>query len=341
MLLQILVPQYKETDEVIKPLLDSIKMQQNIDFNDIGVIITNDGSNVFLSEEIIRSYPFNIQYFKNEHKGVSATRNFCLDKATADYVMFCDADDLFMNSLGLQLVMNSMKKESLDFINSSFMEEIKTPNGMAYVTRQQDIIFVHGKIYNRKFLNYEKIRWGDELFIHEDSYFNALAVALARNKKYCETPFYLWHWNDQSVSRTDKYYVINTYDCLLKSATKLSRELLERGKKEEAAEMFCLNLFQTYYIMSGVFFDLPDTKDTIEKLKPLAANFYKEFNESLKTLQPAQIFNIRDNARKAAVERGWYKERFIFNDWLAWLFTNSKTQAAETKDELSHTVGAK
>ena len=172
MLLQILVPQYKETDEVIKPLLDSIKMQQNVDFNDIGVIITNDGSDIFLSEELIRSYPFNIQYFKNEHKGVSATRNFCLDKATANYVMFCDADDLFMNSLGLQLVMNSMRKESLDVITSTFMEELKTDKGMVYIDRQQDSVFVHGKIYNRNFLNYEKIRWGDDLLIHEDSYFN-------------------------------------------------------------------------------------------------------------------------------------------------------------------------
>ena len=31
MKLQILIPQYKETEEVIKPLLDSIEIQQNID----------------------------------------------------------------------------------------------------------------------------------------------------------------------------------------------------------------------------------------------------------------------------------------------------------------------
>ena len=42
--LEILVPQYKETDDVVKPLLDSIAIQQNVDFDDIGVIICNDGS---------------------------------------------------------------------------------------------------------------------------------------------------------------------------------------------------------------------------------------------------------------------------------------------------------
>ena len=39
MKLQILVPQYKETDEMVKPLLDSIAIQQAVDFNEIGIII--------------------------------------------------------------------------------------------------------------------------------------------------------------------------------------------------------------------------------------------------------------------------------------------------------------
>ena len=57
--LQILVPQYNETDEVIKPLLDSIEVQQNVDLqNDVGVIIVNDGTNVHLSREFLDRYSF-------------------------------------------------------------------------------------------------------------------------------------------------------------------------------------------------------------------------------------------------------------------------------------------
>lgn len=62
MKLQILVPQYKETDDVVKPLLDSIAIQQNVDFNEIGVIICNDGSDVRLSPALLGSYPFEVQY---------------------------------------------------------------------------------------------------------------------------------------------------------------------------------------------------------------------------------------------------------------------------------------
>ena len=49
MKLQILIPQYKETDEVIKPLLDSIAIQQNVPFDEIGVIICNDSNGVLIN----------------------------------------------------------------------------------------------------------------------------------------------------------------------------------------------------------------------------------------------------------------------------------------------------
>ena len=74
MTLDILVPQYKETEEIIKPLLDSIALQQTVDLDNVGVIIVNDGSDVLLSEDFLNSYPFKVKYIKNKHEGVSATR---------------------------------------------------------------------------------------------------------------------------------------------------------------------------------------------------------------------------------------------------------------------------
>ena len=59
--LQILIPQYKETEDIIKPLLDSIEIQQNVDLkNDVGVIIVNDGTDVHLSDDFLNRYsPYN------------------------------------------------------------------------------------------------------------------------------------------------------------------------------------------------------------------------------------------------------------------------------------------
>jgi glycosyltransferase involved in cell wall biosynthesis len=182
MYLQILVPQYKENEAIIKPLLDSIAIQQNIDFKkDIGVIITNDGSDVHLSQDFLNHYPFSIEYYFNEHKGVSATRNFCLDKATADYVMFCDADDMFFNICGIYIILQEIKEKHFDSFVSSFIEETRHPDTKEplYINHDIDSTFVHGKVHRREYLIDNNIRWNDNLTIHEDSYFNCLCQNLS------------------------------------------------------------------------------------------------------------------------------------------------------------------
>lgn len=83
MILQILIPQYNEDETIIKNLLDSIAIQQAINFNDIGIIIANDGSSTLLNEEFLNKYNFEIKYLREPHRGVSGTRNALLDAATA------------------------------------------------------------------------------------------------------------------------------------------------------------------------------------------------------------------------------------------------------------------
>ena len=64
----------------------------------------NDGSDVIIPDSFFEKYSFKIDYYLSEHKGVSQIRNQCLAAATADYVMFCDADDMFLNNCGLYLI---------------------------------------------------------------------------------------------------------------------------------------------------------------------------------------------------------------------------------------------
>ncbi|MDR0542316.1 MAG: glycosyltransferase family 2 protein, partial [Dysgonamonadaceae bacterium] len=37
-----------------------------------------------------------VRYFYKEHSGISATRNFALEKANGEYIAWCDADDYWM-----------------------------------------------------------------------------------------------------------------------------------------------------------------------------------------------------------------------------------------------------
>jgi glycosyltransferase involved in cell wall biosynthesis len=95
--------------------------------NEFGIIIVNDGSEISLSEDLLHSYPFRIDYYKAPHRGVSATRNTCLDYAEADYVMFCDADDMFCSACGLYLIFREIDT-GFDTLSSKFIEETVLPN---------------------------------------------------------------------------------------------------------------------------------------------------------------------------------------------------------------------
>ena len=66
MKLQLLIPQFNETDEVMRPMLESISTQQGVNLKqDIEVLIGNDGSDIRLSEEFLGSFSFPFDMFSS------------------------------------------------------------------------------------------------------------------------------------------------------------------------------------------------------------------------------------------------------------------------------------
>lgn len=311
---QILIPQYKETDEDIRPLLDSIAIQQNVDFDDMGVVIVNDGTECLLSGDFLDSYPFHIDYYKGPHRGVSGARNACLDNAVADYVMWCDADDMFYNVCALHLIYKYIDI-GFDAMNSMFYEEIRDAEGKPlYVKHENDASFVHGKVYRRYYLLEYDLRFNSKLTVHEDSYFNYLALNLAKNRKYCDTPFYLWRWRDASVCRRDPKYRYNTYDKLIESNDALVEELKRRGRMDEAMYFVSYMVFETYYTMH-----LKDwTSQENEIYRDMTETRFGEYILKWEHLWDAEERKvaISAQAREKVIKEGMTLETVTVFDWL-------------------------
>ena len=89
----VIIPAYN-AEQYLKDAIDSV-INQTIAFDNIELIIVNDGSNDN-SDEICQKlkdkYP-NIVYVKQDNKGASNARNKGLSLATGEYVCFLDADD--------------------------------------------------------------------------------------------------------------------------------------------------------------------------------------------------------------------------------------------------------
>lgn len=93
MKISVIVPVYNVYDYLDK-CLNSLVNQTDKDFE---VIIVNDGSTDD-SQEIIDKYVSennNMHFFIKENGGLASARNFGLEKATGEYVLFLDSDDYY------------------------------------------------------------------------------------------------------------------------------------------------------------------------------------------------------------------------------------------------------
>lgn len=318
--IQILVPQYEEDESIVRVLLDSIAKQEGTPLENIGVIICNDGSDVILSEEFLDSYPFRIDYHIEPHRGVSGTRNACLDYAEADYVMFCDADDKFFNDFGLWIISTEIGN-GFDVLVSRFVEEVINFNGNKpeFINHDNDTTFVHGKVFNRKFLVENNIRFCDKLTIHEDGYFNILAQRLSQKTIQCTTSFYLWKWRDESVCRRDPDYRMSTLTNLVDSSDALVKEFYHRGLRDQAVNCVASSMLDYYYTMNRQEWYEPEHAKYKSAADYRIARYYKKYRRLWESATVGQLTQLSEEARRDNVTRGMQMEMFTFGDWMKYI----------------------
>jgi len=350
MKLQILVPHYHETADVIKPLLDSVAIQQNVDFNEIGVIICHDGSQPSIEDcnredsndanykikadesrefefyddyaiggrySLFGEYPFKIEQYHLPHKGVSACRNGCLDHATADYVMFCDIDDMFCNVCGLWMMFREIQI-GFDSMVSVFVEETRMPKTkeVMYINHERDSTFVHGKLHRRQYLLDKKIRFNDNLTIHEDSFFNILCQNLSQNVKYCQTPFYLWRWRDESVCRHDPKYILKTYKNMLDSNDALIDEFIKRGMLDKAAFYTAFMTFDAYYTMNKPEWINQENQEYRDSTELRFAEWFLKHESAWNDIPSPDKMQISNMIRGRVINEGMMMEAITIDAWL-------------------------
>lgn len=226
--LQVLITHYKESVEVIKPLFDSIAMQKDIPYKDFSVIVVNDGEDVEIPQEFFDQYNFKIEYYIMPHGGISKARNYALSKATAKYIMWCDADDKFLVECAFFWIFREMKRP-FNVLNSIFFEQ----KGDKGIPKKHDNTFIHGKVFNRQWLIDNDLKFDEELTVHEDGYFIVLAQSMTDDIRYFTSPFYVWVENPNSTARREGF-IQDTWREYIKARDHLITELVRREMEDVA-----------------------------------------------------------------------------------------------------------
>ena len=315
MKLTIIIPQYKEPEEVIFPLLSSINNQLGIDFSQLEVLVVNDCSNVILKKRFLSQF-VNIKprYIKlKKNVGLGMCRKAGMEHATGDYVMFCDADDMFYHASALALFFNEIDMKHPDICTSSWLEEQKINGCWHYLQHKIEATWVHGKIFRRQFLIDNDINFHPKFRVHEDTYFVGLAFDMTTNKNYLDNITYVWKYNENSFTRRDNAsFSYKEFSVFIESVIELIRAI-ETRKPELLPYRVAQFLLYVYFSFHLPYWNIEDSFQYKQKCEEIFSGFFKSYarfyeqypEEKFKELYKSEkekLYSTREMEEKESLE---------------------------------------
>lgn len=315
MTLSIITTHYKEPWRLVKQLFDSLSLQRGIDWKDIEILLIQDGEEGALGRNHFVNYGLPITMHTVPHGGVSKARNYGLDVAEGNYVMWCDCDDMFHSAYGLYQVFSAIQEDP-DIVNSGFIEESAAGDTYKMFAHDSDITFVHGKAFKKQFLLDNEIRFPEDIHKHEDGVAICLAFNLTRNVKYIRSPFYTWCWNPESVMRKDGVAIalLESYPELMKARIRFMTEMQKRGKSID--RHVAKTIFTAYYDFQRTTFTAAENIELIRKAARAVKQFYSIYKDNYLANEGEVLAEIANQSRSHAYETGMLMEQMTIKQFL-------------------------
>lgn len=192
--LDIIIPSYNSI-KTIDRCLFSIAIQK--DTTNINVYIINDKSDYDYSKQInfFNKY-FPVTELKlDKNKGPGFARQYGIDNSYSDYIMFMDSDDFFYSPYSLKIIFEELNND-YDMLVSNFIYQ--RDNEIKEI--KNNYTWLHGKIFKRKFLNDNKIRFNNTR-ANEDNGFIRLCLFHLPMIKIIDKFTYVYSENKNSITR--------------------------------------------------------------------------------------------------------------------------------------------
>lgn len=289
-MIDVIIPAYN-AHETIERTLYSIAYQRNSE--NLNVYIINDNSIKDYSKEIdfLKNF-INIRELKlKENSGPGYARQYGIEHSGSEYIVFIDSDDVFATPLSLITLENAIKASNSDVVVSAFIEE-KTKD--EFIFYDNDPIALHGKIYKRKFIEKNKIKF-PYFYAEEDNAFNHLVFLNNPIKKIIQDKTYIWMNNEKSLTRNENYRqnsILNYSKAMLYA--------LENGFENKVQSNFLARL--AYEALITIYYGL---------------DYYNKNNETIKNAKKIKKIyddNITEITSEEKIEILEYKIKCVNND---------------------------
>ena len=277
-MLDIVITHYKEPYEVGEKIFRMIALQRCINFDDIRVIVINDGGQR-LPEEKLAELPYPVEQMDIPHGGISAARNAGIENAVNPWIMFCDFDDNFASIFSLREIMNTLKTDEYDMLWSRVIAEdyMDGKEMLYYIPERQRFVFCHGKVYRTQFLHESNTRFDTELVFNEDSCFNAVIIARTPHTRIGEIrsplPIYCWIRRPNSVTNSGREDEASYGH--FKRNMKVTHEY-ENGDHRYYG-MVTRTVYDTYYMVFGKRNSMQMRRRILDEFTPWITERIKDF----------------------------------------------------------------
>lgn len=242
-MIDVIIPTYNAKKTICQTLLSLY--EQTIS-DKIKIYIVDDNSS-YDYNDIFNDFSdlLNIKILKlNENMGPGYARYYGIKNSNSKYILFIDSDDILYNCYSLEHLYNSIENSNSDIVISNFIEDCVNEKK----NYKNDTIWMHGKIYRRKFLEKNNINFNFSR-ANEDFGFNKLCILLNPKINYLNETTYIWKYNPNSITRRNNHeyiftgingYAFNTYWAV--------SEALKRycDKSKCAIELFS-SLYEIYF----------------------------------------------------------------------------------------------
>lgn len=258
-----------------KYLRDCITSILNQKYENIEVIAVDDGS-IDLSASILselKSQSSVMSVYTLSNQGVSAARNFGINKAHGKYVLFLDADDSFLPN-AISLLVNEAERANAQMVSFNFetlfsdgsvgerpvehsFPDAKTSTGhecIEYIYAEHIGYFSWAFMYNRQFLVDSQILYPHGIALLEDALFLNKILRQCSRVAYVSKPCYRYRITEGSLSKRTSF---ETVDGAFKSLSEIQRIAHSEGPSVK----FDAHIVRLYLYIYTLLIDCPASRE--------------------------------------------------------------------------------
>jgi len=212
-LVSVIVPIYN-VEKYLANCLDSLINQT---LKDIEIICVDDGStddsSVIIAEYLKKDKRIIVVHRQNG--GRSVARNEGLKIARGQYIMFCDADDLYKIDM-CEVLYNTIKNNKTDIAcceisinyesDSDLLDSDKEYYSLKFEGKKEcyedDLLKIDGsvcnKIFNKSLIDKFDVKFPEGL-VYEDAAFFFMYYSICKNSYFVKQPLYVYNRHDGSI----------------------------------------------------------------------------------------------------------------------------------------------